>query len=79
MASKERNALAELAEQLNRVGIELCYDQLDNESKDAVRKAQRIIAELAKVGYVVDCDGDRIYLPAQSSNAINVCRMIAEE
>lgn len=68
MASKECNALAELAEQLNRVGIELCYDQLDNESKDAVRKAQRIIAELAKVETAADLVG-----------LIGKCRAIAEE
>ena len=37
------------------------------------------LAELAKVEYVVDCDGNRIYLPAEASMAISKCREIAEE
>lgn len=64
---RERNALAELAEKLDRVGVELCNDQLDNESKDAIRKAQRIIAELAKVD------------AARPLGLIRKCRAIAEE
>lgn len=52
--SNANNALAELAERLDRVGVELCRDELDADSKDAVHKAKCIIAELAKVEDVIE-------------------------
>ena len=76
---EELNALAELAEQLDRVGVELCHDQLDNESKDAIRKAQRIVAKLAKVGFLTTVDGELIAHPGDACRAVDRCRVIAEE
>ena len=87
MASEERNALAELAKSLRFVTVSGAVGRHTEEYdireykriSDSLVKAYRIIVELAKVEYVVDCDGNRIYLPAEASIAISKCREIAEE
>lgn len=73
MESK-RNALAELAEELRVMSLDVVGDE-----ETVLDKAYRIIDGLAKVEYVVDLDGNRIYLPANASMAISKCRAIAEE
>ena len=82
MASDERNALAELAERLKFDVDELSGKHRDHLGiyqcvTDDVRKAQRIIAELANVKcqppeYIVPYDG-------LAFTAYATCRGIAEE
>lgn len=76
--ANERNALAELANELSWIE-DILRDEGYGAYCDEANKARRIIAELAKVEYVTDCDGNKIYLPAQASQAISKCRAIAEE
>lgn len=82
MAS-ERNALAELAENIGCLG-KLHYsagviqtDELTPRDYSVIDKAQRIIAELAKVEFIeysnLVCD------PGQAVGAVEDCRTIAEE
>ena len=75
MASEERNALAELANALVAIGIK-CDDE---NAAVRISQAQRIIAELAKVKYVTDCDGNRICLHGSAFVALEHCCAIAEE
>lgn len=82
--SETKNALAELAERLSN-DAEYLYGNNDKASED-VSKAQRIVAELAKVSdghWEVICDGPEAYLctagDLKVQCAIGRCRAIAEE
>ena len=75
MAS-ERNALAELANELTWIE-DILRDEGYDAYCDEANKARRIIAELAKVEFIEDsnlvCD------PGQAVGAVEKCRAIAEE
>lgn len=76
MADK-KNALAELAECLAN-DAEYLYGNNDKASED-VSKAQRIVAELAKVEDWTNDFGADEPRPYSSVSAIKKCRAIAEE
>ena len=77
MANTKRNALAELSERLDIIVFGLVTDGHPCDETIDIRKAQRIIAELAKVRW------SKLWIdrPAadESVNAIIKCRAIAEE
>ena len=82
--AESKNALAELAERLSN-DAEYLYGNNDKASED-VSKAQRIVAELAKVSdgrWEVICDGPPAYFctagDLRVQCAIGRCRVIAEE
>ena len=75
MASKERNALSELANELNRIKNILRLERFFNCSEE-VDKAQRIIAELAKVPDCTFVGNPRV---DKSADSVIACRAIAEE
>lgn len=82
--TETKNALAELAERLSN-DAEYLYGN-NNKASEDVSKAQRIVAELAKVSdghWEVICDGPDAYLctagDLKVQCAIGRCRAIAEE
>ena len=77
MSEKPRNALAELAERLSPRGETKTLLLVNAQD---ILKAQRIVAELAKVEYVYNpSTGEPIALPGEASNAVVKSRAIAEE
>lgn len=78
MASDGHNALAELAERLKPIGNTHHTFLIDYADID---KAQRIIAELAKVQFVKTSFSDEVHWPIQGHafDALVACRAIAEE
>lgn len=74
----ERNALAELANELTWIEDILRDEGYSTYCSDA-NKAQRIIAELAKVDTLTLEGGMLISLPSQACEAVDRCRAIAEE
>ena len=84
MPEKERNALAELANEMSWIENILCYEGYSPYIADA-NKASRIISELAKVseGRWVEDFGGKFYLCRLESRvvetAVGKCRAIAEE
>ena len=77
MISKERNALAELANELNRIKNILRLERFFNCSEE-VDRAQRIIAELAAVEDMQDWEtiSDVLW---RCNDCIAKCRAIAEK
>ena len=82
--AETKNALAELAERLSN-DAEYLYGNNDKASED-VSKAQRIVAELAKVSdghWEVICDGPSAYFctagDLKVQCVIGRCHAIAEE
>lgn len=82
---RSTNALAELAERLEDV-LAYAQDELFLEHKQTLDKAQRIVAELAKVSdghWENICDGPPVYIchveDLKVLCCIGKCRAIAEE
>lgn len=69
--TKERNALAELAEELRVMSLDVVGDE-----ETVLDKAYRIIAELAKVHGCTFAGNPRV---DKSADAVIACRAIAEE
>ena len=80
MASEERTALAELANELKRIKNILRLERYFNCSEE-VDKAHRIIAELANVKFVKSTVSDEVLFPIQGQafDALVACRAIAED
>ena len=76
MSKNERNALAELAEELGEISYDL---RSDNFYRTRIGKAQRIVAELAKVRDSANLIGNAHPDLFESSDAVSRCRAIAEE
>lgn len=70
----ERNALAELAVRLGTDALSLGADKYPE-----IEKAQRIVAELAKVPFFQTKNGTKYVRLAESAVALENCRAIAEE
>lgn len=76
MASEEKNALAELANELHWIE-DILRSEGYEEYGPYADKAQRIIAELAKVEVIKG--SDLVCNPGQAVSAVESCRAIAEE
>ena len=78
MANTKRNALAELAERLDIIVFGLVTDGHPCDETIDIRKAQRIVAELAKVEDRRDgeTNSDALW---RCNDCIAKCRAIAEE
>ena len=74
-----RNALAELAKRLDIIVFGLVTDGHPCDETTDIRKAQRIVAELAKVRDTNWLAGHNYPEPNSSSVAVSNCRAIAEE
>ena len=86
MADTKKNALAELAKRLDIIVFGLVTDGHPCDETIDIRKAQRIVSELAKVSdgnWEVICDGPPAYFctagDLEVQCAIGRCRAIAEE
>ena len=73
--TENKNALAELAERLYAI----CMHTSRSNGLDEIAKAQRIVAELAKVEDWTNDFGADEPRPYSSVSAIKECREIAEE
>ena len=74
-----KNALAELAERLDIIVFGLVTDGHPCDETIDIRKAQRIVAELAKVKDTNWLGGHNYPDPNSASVAVSNCRAIAEE
>ena len=79
MANTNRNTLAELAKRLDIIVFGLVTDGHPCDETIDIRKAQRIVAELANANktYIDDCVNNSIVDLAYE--ALRNCRAIAEE
>ena len=79
MANTKRNMLAELEKRLDISVFGLVTDGHPCDETIDIRKAQRIVAELAKVRDTNWLAGHNYPEPNSSSVAVSNCRAVAEE
>ena len=79
MANTKRNMLAELAKRLDIIVFGLVTDGHPCDETIDIRKAQRIVSELAKVIDTNWLAGHNYPEPNSSSVAVSNCRVIAEK
>lgn len=84
METNERNALAELAEWMEEQvdSFPVLANQFawqDARDVSNIKKIRCILAELAKVQFLKNLDGEKISHPGDACHAVDICRAIAEE